>query len=168
MDFFRKEKLLFWCVIVLILLNVTVVATFWVKRPPLGPPPGPGGQPGGRIMEEQLQLSEEQISQFEQIRNDHFQDTIPLQDKMHKLRLDLVEEVFVAEPNKTTIETLTTEIGLVQRQFERQLFHHFSELRNACTDPQMTTLKRMLIEITSARFGFSGSPCMSAGFPVAY
>ena len=145
MDFFTKNRMLPWCVGVLVLLNVVTLASFWLRRPPF-PPPGPGGKPGGqRIMEEQLQLTDEQARQFEQIRDEHFLRTIPLGDEIHEIRLDLLDEVFAADPNETTIQDLTAEISQRQCQFERQLFRHFRELRNVCTDQQASELRHLLV-----------------------
>ncbi len=145
MDYFTKNRMLVWCVGVLVLLNVVTLGLFWLGRPPLGPPEGPGGrQAGQRIMEEQLQLSDEQARQFEQIRAEHFQRTIPLADEIHEIRLALLDEVFAADPNETTIQDLTARIGQRQCQFERQLFHHFQELRNVCTEQQAPELRHLL------------------------
>ena len=155
MDFFTKNRLLFWCVGVLLLLNVVTLASFWLRRPPLGPPGGPGGRRGGqRIMEERLQLSDEQARQFKQIRDEHFLRTIPLGDEIHEIRLDLLDEVFAPDPNETTIQDMTAKIGRRQCQFERQLFHHFQELRNVCTDQQAPELRHLLTGLLeSARSG---------------
>jgi Spy/CpxP family protein refolding chaperone len=148
MDFFTKNRMLFWCVGVLVLLNVVTLGLFWLGRPPLGPPGGPGGRPDSqRIMEEQLQLSDEQARQFELIRDEHFRRTVPLQDDMHQIRLDLLDEVFAAEPNDAAIRELTAQIGRRQGQFERELFVHFRELKAACDDRQMAELREMLADI---------------------
>lgn len=151
MDFFRRERLLFWCVLVLMLLNVALVVSFWLKRPPF-PPPGAGQQHGGgRIMEKQLQLSEEQVQQFEQIRQKHFTRSDPLEDRMHEIRMDLLNEIFTAEPNEVRIQVLTAEIGQTQCQFDGELFNHFRDLKDACKDPQVTELKHMLADLLESR-----------------
>ena len=148
MDFFTKNRVLVWCVGVLVLLNMVTLGLFWLGRPPLGLPGGPGERLGGQhIMEEQLQLSDEQARQFEQIRAKHFQRTIPLQDQMHRIRLDLLDEVFAAEPNDATIQDLTVQIGQRQTRFERDLFVHFRELKAACDDRQIAELRGMLVDI---------------------
>lgn len=151
MDFFRKERFLFWCIVVLMLLNVVLVASFWLKRPPF-PPPGPGGERGGgRIMEEQLQLSEEQAHQFEQIRQKHFSRTDPLEERVHEIRMTLLDEIFAIKPNEVTIQALCAEIGQTQCQFDRELFNHFRDLKDACKDQQVTELKHMLANLLENR-----------------
>ena len=121
---------------------------FWLRRPPMGPKGGPGG---GRIMEEQLHLSAAQARQFEQIRDKHFLQTDPLQQEMHEIRMALLEEIFAAEPNETTIQALTAQIGHGQSQFERLLFSHFRDLKNACKDRQVQELKHLLANLLENR-----------------
>ena len=155
MDFFTKNRLVFWCVVLLVLLNVATLASFWLRRPPLGPPAGPGGRPAGqRIMEMRLHLTDEQARRFQQLRAEHFLRTRPLQEAMHKIRMDLLDEVFAAEPNDARIQELTAEIGDEQCRFDRQLFRHFRELKDTCNAEQRTELKAMLadlIEVTGPR-----------------
>ena len=168
MDYFTKNKMLFWCVIILVLINIVTLTFFWVTKPPFGVLPGPERRPdGGKIMEEQLQLSAEQAQQFEQIRNKHFIRTMPLQDDIHKIRLDLLDEIFSSEPNQTKIQSLYTDLENKQRQFNELLFEHFQELKNTCNKEQVEELKIMLrdlIESTRPRDPRHLQPGQPGGF----
>ena len=124
-----KNKMLFWCVIILAVLNVITLTSFWMGKPPRGPvPASKGGQDGGKIMAERLHLSAEQARQFEQIRNEHFMRTRPLQDDIHKIRLEILDEIFSSEPNQAKIA-------------------HFQELKNTCNEDQAKELKIMLRDL---------------------
>ena len=148
MDFFTKNKMLFWCVIILAALNVVTLTSFWVRKPPFGHPSDSKETPdGGKIMAERLQLSEEQTGQLEQIRNEHFRRTRPLQDDAHKIRLDLLDEIFTSEPNQIRIQNLLAEISNKQSQFDKYLFVHFQELKSACNEDQAEELKIMLRDL---------------------
>ena len=151
MDFFAKNRMLFWLIVVLVLLNVVTLTSFWLRRPLAGPAGGLQGRPGGQqIMEAQLHLTDEQALQFERLRREHFQRTRPLQDQAHKLRMDLLDEIFAPEPNEARIEALTAEIGDRQTEFERQLFQHFRQLKDVCNADQVAQLKRMLADLLKA------------------
>lgn len=148
MDFFTKNKMLFWCVIILAVLNVITLTSFWMGKPPQGlAPDSKGGQDGGKIMAERLQLSAEQAKQIEQIRSEHFMRTRPLQDDIHKIRLDILDEIFSFDPNQTKIQNLLAEISSKQNQFEKYLFTHFQELKNTCNEDQAKELKIMLRDL---------------------
>jgi Spy/CpxP family protein refolding chaperone len=148
MDFFTKNKLLFWCVMVLMLLNVLTLASVWLHRPPVPF----GGMHQGRIsgleiMQKQLGLSKEQSRQIERIRNEHFARTDPILDEMRKIRLDVLDEVFASEPNRAKTNEYIEELGKKQIQFETKLYNHFAELKQACTPGQRGDLKRMLVRV---------------------
>ena len=147
MDYFTKNKLVFWIVIVLIVLNVLLLSTVWIghaKRPPRGGP-GRGALGGMRIMEDVLGLNREQVEAFEQIRKQHFERTRLLNERRLAVRIDLVNELFVAEPDREKINRLLSELKGVQGEFDQKLFQHFGELRDQCTDEQKSELKSMLI-----------------------
>jgi Spy/CpxP family protein refolding chaperone len=166
MDYFTKNKMLFWCVVVLVVLTTATLTSFWLGKLTIMPPIAPGQRAGGqRIMEEQLELTDEQSQHFEQIRNEHFMRTRPLQDDAHKIRLDLLNETLASEPNQARIKNLFTELENKQSQFEKNLFSHFQELKEACNEQQTEELKKMLrdlIESTRPR-GPRHRPPGSAG-----
>lgn len=155
MNYFTKNKMFFWCMIILVVLNIATLTSFWLGKSKVIPPIAPRQRADGqRIMQEQLELSDEQAQQFEQIRNEHFMRTRPLQDDTHKIRLDLLNETFVSEPDKTRIKNLFTELENKQSQFEKNLFRHFQELKEACNEQQAEELEimlRNLIENTRPR-----------------
>lgn len=152
MDYFTKNKIVFWAVVVLIVLNVLILSTIWFgrgkRRPPAGP--GPGAPDGMRIMEETLGLSREQAEVFEQIRERHFERTRFLNDRRHKMRIDIVDELFVDKPDAEKIERLLSELKEVQGEFDVTLFRHFEELRDQCTLEQKRELKSMFIHLLEA------------------
>lgn len=156
--------MLFWCVMVLVVLNVATLGSFWLLKPPRPSPKGIQERPDGqRIMEEQLRLSPEQADDFERIREQHFMRTRPLQDKMHRIRLDVLDEIFAPEPDDNKILEMLAELGNLQYQFEDNLYEHFRELKMTCTEQQAEDLKIMLrdlIERTRPRDpqGHPGSP----------
>ena len=148
MDYFTKNKMLFWCVIILVILNVVTLTSFWIGKPTARLPEHPGGERRvQKIMEEQLRLSAEQAERFEQIRNEHFMRTRPLQGDMHKIRLDLLDEIFASESDDVKIQELLAELGNKQNEFEKRLFSHFHELKEACNEQQTKELKYMLLDL---------------------
>jgi Spy/CpxP family protein refolding chaperone len=148
MDFFTKNKMLFWCVMILVVLNVVTLASFWLKKPHPARPAGVGGQPNGQgVMEEQLGLSPEQARTIEQLREEHFMRTRPLQEQRHRIRLHLLDEVFAPQPDEALIEELVAELGAKESEFERNLYMHFQELKDVCTPDQIKELKIMLRDL---------------------
>ena len=148
MDYLTKNKMLFWCVIVLVVLNAVTLGSFWWGRPRPEGPRGRGAHgEGQRILKDKLQLSEEQADQFEQIRQEHFARTKPMQEEMQRVRLELLDQVFASEREDGKTEELLAQLGGKQVEFERQLLRHFQELAEACTADQVAALKEMLTNL---------------------
>lgn len=145
MDFFTKNKVLFWCVIILIMLNVVTLASFWLRKPPVGPHAGPERKPTGQqLMEQRLDLSPEAADRIERLRNEHFARTRPLQEDMHRIRLDILDEIFSDTPDPDIIDAMLAELDKRQSLFEENLFTHFQELKGVCDPRQAQELKSML------------------------
>lgn len=146
MDYFTKNKMLFWCVFILIAFNAATLTFFWVTKPmPRGRHSGPNGQ---EVMEEKLQLSDEQIDKFEVVRESHFSRAEPLQEAIHNLRLDILDEAFSAEPDSEKIQQMLSRLEEKMGQLESELTQHFQELKRICDQQQADELKVLLIEIT--------------------
>jgi len=166
MDYFTKNKMLFWCVIILVIVNAVTLTAFWFGRPGLRRGPIGRGADGQSLMNERLGLSKEQAEQFEQIRNEHFMRTRPLQDDAFKIRMHLLDELFAPEPDDAKMQELLTELGDKQTQFDKYLFQHFKEMKAACNDDQIGELKMMLrelIESTSPSGSKQGGPRRPGG-----
>jgi hypothetical protein len=152
MDYFTKNKIAFWSVMVLIVLNVLMLSTVWFGRR-RGRPPGGHRQEalgGMKILEETLGLSPDQVEAFERIRKGHFERTRHVNDRRHKIRIDIVNELFVEKPDSEKIERMLSELKDVQGEFNNGLFRHFEELRDQCTDDQKQELKSMFIHLLEA------------------
>lgn len=148
MDFFTKNKMLFWCVVVLVIANTVTLSTVWSRKPGPKISEGPDRPHDGQaIMEERLQLSEEQARLIEQSRNAHFERTRPIHDEMHRIRMDVLDEVFAAEPDDVEILEQLAELGNLQCQFEDYLFQHFQEMKDICDQQQAEELRFMLIDL---------------------
>ncbi|MCK4998967.1 MAG: periplasmic heavy metal sensor [Anaerohalosphaera sp.] len=148
MDYFTKNKMFFWVIVVLTVLNSVTITSFWLKRSPAHRPNAPQDTRDGRkIMEERLNLSPEQVEKLEQIRQRHFKNTRPLQDDLHKIRLDLIDELFALEPDQTKINNMLSELEKGMGEFENALFTHFQELKSLCDETQAQELKYMLIDL---------------------
>ena len=147
MNYFTKNKMLFWCVAVLVILNVATLTSFWMKRPPERIRNQPGRVDGQKLMAERLQLTDEQARQVERIRREHFQRSRPLQDEMHGIRLDLLDELFAADPDPAAMEQMLKDLENKQGQFEAGLYRHFEQLRDVCDPQQAQELRLMLIDL---------------------
>ncbi|MBI9017741.1 MAG: periplasmic heavy metal sensor [Phycisphaerae bacterium] len=150
MDYFTKNKMLFWCVIALVILNVLTLTAFWMGRPPRGQRPPGHNRAGQNVLEDKLQLTDIQSDKFEQIRQKHFSVIRPMQDDMLNIQIELVHEIFNAKPDQEKIKNLLAQLEIKHGQFETQLIQHFQQLRDVCNADQMEELKNMLINLVES------------------
>lgn len=147
MNYFTKNKMLFWCVVVLIILNAVTLTSVWFGKTPVHPSSTPQTQTGGQLMAQRLQLSDDQQLLFDQIRSEHFERTRPLQQRAHELRLRLLDELFSPQPDEAKIRQMQAELQQTLGLFEENLYRHFDELKNACQPQQTEALRLMLIDL---------------------
>lgn len=154
MEFQKKNRIMIWTITVLLIMNIATLALLWFsqfKKPKPFPPLGnqESLMEGVKFLERELNLSEIQIQQFIESRNKHAEKWREIQDKIHLLKTEILDEVFKPYPDSVKIRMLSNEIGQQQAEFEYDLFHHFSELNYYCRPEQQEKLKLFLNDIAT-------------------
>jgi Spy/CpxP family protein refolding chaperone len=150
MDYFSKNKISLWIIAILVLMNLFTLSTIWFKdiRLPFAPPPETGHRREGlRILEKELNLSVEQITLFKEIRKQHFDKRKRLQEEVHTLRGELMDELFKPEPDTVAIKMLAVQIGAKETEKEQCMFEHFMELKSACTPEQQGKFESLMKKV---------------------
>lgn len=154
MNYFLKNRLVFWGIILLVVMNLSALATVWWQqhmRP--GPPPGGRDEPQRirRILQNELGLTEPQLQQFEKIQRQHRKNSRAVHENMRGLRHDLFAQLSVESPDEEKVEQLTNQIGRAQSELEKLTFKHFTELKNLCNDEQQKRLSSLISELLPGR-----------------
>lgn len=154
MEFQKKNNMMIWAITVLLIMNITTLALLWFsqfKKPKPFPPPGTQDSliEGVRFLEKELNLTEMQIKQFIDSRNRHATKSKEIQDKIHQLKRQILDELFKSAPDSVKIQKLSNEIGQQQIEFERYLFEHFLELKSYCRPEQQEKLKLFFYDVES-------------------
>jgi periplasmic protein CpxP/Spy len=151
MDYFSKNKISVWIIAVLVLLNCFTLATIWLRQIPFpfipaGEDPRPRRH-GLNVLKEELNLSAEQISEFNLIRQRHFDKMRPLQNEIFSLRRELLDEIYKNEPDTQKVRLLAVRIGEKESERERFVFEHFMQMKSVCTPEQRDKYDRLLREL---------------------
>lgn len=150
MDFFTKKKLTTWAIVILVILNLSTLATLWfleLKRPPLLPSPRSGIGDVQPFLRRKLGLSEEQERQFRELRQRHFDRTNAMMDEIHQLKKEVMAELFVPQPDVEKVRRLSDEIGARQAELERLLFFHFQDLKAVCKPKQREKFRALMNDL---------------------
>lgn len=150
MDILSKQKLTNILIIVLVILNIVSLSYIWYReagRPPLHPLPlnPPGRENVGRFLDRELELSNAQKKEFDELRKEHFKTTKNFEDKINKLKKDILSESFKQNPDMQKIEVLSDSIGSVQKEYELFLSQHFQKLASVCKPEQREKLKNIFV-----------------------
>ncbi len=154
MNYFLKKRLVFWGIILLVVMNLSSLATvWWQKHMRPGPPPGGMDEPrrARHILKKELGLTDSQSKQFERIQHQHRRNSEEIHENMKNLKHDLFAQLAVDSIDEDKIEQLTLKIGQAQSELEVLTFRHFLELKNLCNDEQQKRLSSLISELLPGR-----------------
>lgn len=139
----NKTRLLSFAVAVLMLMNIGIVAFFFITRPPHpegpGGPGGPEGPEGGRrpkdLIIERLHLDHDQIGQYDKLIEEHRAVIHTTSEEMDRVRHDLYSTL--PSPDAARTDSLTRVLGTLVQRIERAHFDHVTGIKGLCRPDQM-------------------------------
>jgi protein CpxP len=157
----RNFTLLKWSVVVLVVLNIVLMASMWIRpgghrHGPPPPHPGPGG-PKMMIIEE-LKFTKEQTSKFETLVDEHRKAMRELEEKSRELREEYFSLLASDSPDQKKKEELETTIANNQKAIDVVTFDHFKQVRELCTPEQKKRFDEIIGDIIKHMRGPHGPP----------
>jgi len=155
MDYFSKKRWAFWGVILLVIMNISALATVWFQqhrppepsRRPESERPEPPQQRVSQFLKDELELTETQTLQFAEYQNRHFAHASEARDAIRNLKQELFFELSAPKPDTVKVERLAAAIGARQSELEKITFYHFLDLKRLCTPAQQTKLDALFGEL---------------------
>lgn len=145
MDYKNKYRWAMAGFMVMLFLNLAVIAGIWIFRP--------GGHFLGReragqirmqhFIERELNLSEEQIKAFRELRRDHFRETRNINRDIRKYRSSLFALLENEQKDMSKADSLSNVLGEAQQALEKAIYEHFAELRGICNEQQKEKFDRI-------------------------
>jgi len=157
MDFLSSKRFISIVLAILVVLNLGLLGTLWWQNTH-------PSQKQNKVavdhkfrnkqsfFQKELRLTEEQTRQFNTLRRQHFQGTLPALVAISGLKRQLIHEALKAEPDTLTMKTLAGTIGRQQAIVEYRLAWHFNSLSKVCTPEQRDSLQRVLEKVTAKPF----------------
>ncbi len=143
-----------WAVLLLVICNIGLIVTMWIKPHPGGPPPG-GDGPRERVIND-LQLTADQIKQYDALIKEHRQQIDQLKEEGSKLRQLLFTNIAQSGNPGKTADSVAQLIANNQKAIELVTFNHFTHVRAICTDQQKQEFDKILVNITRNMAGNNG------------
>ena len=149
-----------WLVIVLVIINIALLATIWMKPRFGGPhehtPPLNGG-PREMIIHE-LNFNKQQIKQFDVLVSEHRNSIKELREQGKDLRTNLFDLLKTDVIDSVKVKEATSAIGANQIAIESSTFSHFEKVRKICDEGQKKKFDEIIQTITHMMAGPQGPP----------
>ncbi len=150
MNYFTKKRLLFWGIILLVIMNVSSLATVWYQQHRFPFPPAPDRPPPQRtnqFLSRELGLTDAQAEEFQELQRQHFDKARRIQEAIREMKNKFFGELSTASPDTLKAKRIALEIGEKQSELELMTFNHFLELKNKCTFEQKSRFDGLIQEL---------------------
>ncbi len=152
MDIFSQNKLLIRTILVLVVLNLGSITFFTVKemrsrREPLLFPKNEAYKDVSKILKKELNLSNEQVIRFDEIRKRNFEK----QSELKKIIRDEKDAMNILMFNKNSdddkIKSLARQVSENEYKMELLRYYQAKELKAVCKPEQLDKFQDLVIEI---------------------
>ena len=133
----KREKILLFIILFLVLVNSTTLILMWMNRPPF---PLHHGQPGGspdKIIIERLKLDDEQIKQFEILKKEHQAQMREINTQSKVLHQKYFELLKNENVDDSTADVYEKQLANLTEQREEFTFNHFKKIKAICKTEQI-------------------------------
>ncbi|MCX6234307.1 MAG: periplasmic heavy metal sensor [Bacteroidetes bacterium] len=148
MNFFSKNRLVFWLLIFLVVINLTALTTFLVfySRHSNASTQQSRENPG-ILFRKELSLSPSQSEKVEVILADYRKSTEPVTTNIRNYRSQLLEELAKDKPDTSLLNICADEICLLQKQLQKASVKQYIALKEICNPAQCERLSALYFEL---------------------
>lgn len=147
----KQSKWLIGLVVLLVVANLALVATIWLKKDKEARPRGDAKD----YLVEQLSLSKDQITSFDNLRSDHFRRMKDYQEGMRHLKDSFFQQL--NQPNAKP-DSLARQMGEQQMKIDVETFDHFSKLRSLLNEEQKKKFDNIIQDVLRTMAPRGGLP----------
>jgi Spy/CpxP family protein refolding chaperone len=148
MNFFSKNRFVFWLLVFLVVINLTALVTFFLFYS--GRPDNIGKIGADRTcmtFRKELSLSPSQTSSVEAILADYHSVTDPLSEEIKAYRAQLLDELAKDAPDTSLIINYSEKISLIQQDLQKASVKQYLDLKKICTPEQCRKLSSLYFEL---------------------
>jgi len=153
MNFFSKNRFLFWLLIFLVVILFTALVTLIVyysdqsKGSSQQMPDNPGN-----VFRTELSLTPAQSEKVDAILAVYRNSTEPIVSEIRNHRIQVLDELTKDKPDKSILNKYIEEISQLQKQMQNASINQYMALKEICTPGQCQRLSALYYEL----YGFQG------------
>ncbi len=148
MNFFSKNKVVFWLLVFLVVLNLSALATFIIFFSTSSP--GPNEMTPGKSCSNfcrELSLTPDQSAKVSPVLAKYRNQTDPVSASIRDQRLLVLDELAKDDPDTLLLSQYTRNISSLQEQLQKASIHQYFELKKICTPDQCRKLTSLYSEL---------------------
>jgi Spy/CpxP family protein refolding chaperone len=144
MNFFHKNRYVFWVLIILIVINISALVSFFLfaqTTPPASCCPADGKL--GHSFSNELGLSAAQTEKVSSINQNYKATAEPIVASIKDTRGAILNELEQETPDTSLLNRLTEELSILQKNIQKENINQYMELKKACTPEQAQRLSAL-------------------------
>ncbi|MFZ4520212.1 MAG: Spy/CpxP family protein refolding chaperone [Bacteroidales bacterium] len=144
MDIFHKNRLIFWVLVILVIINVTALVSFFLFSKPQ--PQAPCCSPAEQqcvAFRDQLNLTAEQTGKVSLINENYEASAGPTAAAIKSTRDAILTELEKELPDTMQIASLIDRLAGLQVSIQKDNIKQYSELKKVCTPEQAQRLSAL-------------------------
>jgi len=149
MNFFSKNRFVFWLLIFLVIINLTALITFLVffhNNSSASSQQLPKNQ-GGMKFRKELSLSTAQSEKVDVILTDYRDSTEPIASNIRNCRAQILEELAKDKPDTTVLNKYVEDLCSMQKQMQKASVNQYMALKQICNPAQCQKLSALYFEL---------------------
>lgn len=143
----RREKILMFIILFLVLVNSATLILMWMNRPPFPPHHGRPGGPPDKIIIERLELDDAQIKEFEVIKKEHQGQMRMLNEEANEIHQKYFELLESDNVNDSIADSYEKQLANIAEKREEFTFVHFKKLKAICKPEQIKLFNDFVAEL---------------------
>ncbi len=147
----KRNRILLWITIGLLILNLAAMSFFWIRKPVrIGPRNEGRNNPEMRPqnfehrMARHLNLDQAQIEEYHALMIDHMKKIDSIHESIKQKKWQIHQQLLSAEPDSNYINILVDSIGNLSATFEKLNYDHFIQLKGILNDNQLDNFKKLI------------------------
>jgi len=146
MNYFKKNKISTWIIIILLATNISTITTVLYNKNQIKQAiqnseeifvPDNGL---GRFFRDELDLTRDQHEQFRSFRQDYHLNARKIAKQLKEERSEMLKELSEEKSDTNKLHQIADEVGELHRELKHLTFEYYMNLKGICTESQREKL----------------------------
>lgn len=148
-----KQTMLIWAVVVLVVLNLSTLATVFFLQQKAKEVKAPAQletdaeKYSGRYFRDQLNLDRDQMDRFREFNPLFRKKALEISDALTQTRRAMLEEMAAPAYDTLKLNNMADSIGRLHGDLKRLTWHYYLDLKSVCTEDQQVLLKKLFTDM---------------------